>query len=85
MSDLKAQFDQAVVASKQLTAKPDNATLLKIYSLYKQATAGDVKGERPDSFDMVGAAKFDAWEGLEGTSQDDAMTHYVALITKLKG
>jgi diazepam-binding inhibitor (GABA receptor modulator, acyl-CoA-binding protein) len=85
MSDTKTQFDQAVIDSKQLTKKPDNATLLQIYALFKQATAGDVKGERPESFDMVGAAKFDAWEGLQGTSKDDAMRDYAALIAKLKG
>ena len=85
MSDTKTQFDQAVVDSKQLTKKPDNATLLQLYALFKQATAGNVKGERPESFDMVGAAKFDAWEGMAGTSKDDAMRDYAALIAKLKG
>jgi diazepam-binding inhibitor (GABA receptor modulator, acyl-CoA-binding protein) len=85
VSDLKAQFDAAVTASKQLTAKPDNTTLLKIYSLYKQATEGDVKGDRPDMFDRVAVAKFDAWEGLEGTSKEAAMQGYVDLIAKLKG
>ena len=83
MSVLKTSFDAAVAKAKQLTAKPDNATLLKIYALYKQATAGDVKGERPGSFDMVGTAKFDAWEGQQGTSKDDAMAAYIALIDTL--
>ena len=85
MSDVKAQFDQAVVAARQLTKKPDNATLLKIYALYKQATGGDVKGERPESFNFVEAAKFDAWESEQGTSKDDAMKAYSALIAKLRG
>jgi diazepam-binding inhibitor (GABA receptor modulator, acyl-CoA-binding protein) len=85
MSDLKTQFDQAVATSKSLTAKPDNATLLTIYALYKQATAGDIKGERPSSADFVAAAKFDAWEELSGTSKDEAMATYATLIAKLKG
>jgi diazepam-binding inhibitor (GABA receptor modulator, acyl-CoA-binding protein) len=83
-SKLKTQFDKAVAESKQLSAKPDNNTLLKIYSLYKQATEGDCEGKRPGMLDMVGRAKFDAWAALKGTSADDAMKDYVALINSLK-
>ena len=85
MSDMKAQFEQAVAAARQLTAKPGNATLLAIYALYKQATRGDVTGERPGSFDLVGTAKYDAWEARQGTSRQDAMAAYIALIAGLKG
>ena len=63
--------------------KPDNATLLKLYSYYKQATEGDVKGERPGGFDFVGGAKHDAWSKLKGTSADDAMTNYIKQVEKL--
>jgi diazepam-binding inhibitor (GABA receptor modulator, acyl-CoA-binding protein) len=83
MSDLKARFDEAFAASKNLTTKPDNPTLLKIYSLYKQATVGDVSGERPD-FDFVGAAKHDAWDALSGTTRDAAMQGYIDVIESLK-
>lgn len=85
MSDLKSDFDAAIAASRTLTAMPDNATLLELYSLFKQATEGDVKGERPEGFDLVGAAKYDAWEDRRGTSRDDAMTAYIALVKRLKG
>ncbi len=84
MADLKAQFETAVAESKQLPEKPDNMTLLKIYALYKQATAGDVDGKRPGFGDMVGRAKWDAWNGFKGTSADDAMQQYVDLIESLK-
>lgn len=84
MADLKAQFDDAVAASRHLNARPDNAVLLKLYALFKQASLGDVTGERPDMFDAVGTAKYDAWEALRATSQDQAMQAYVALIEKLK-
>ena len=84
MSDLKARFEQAVAESKQLPEKPDNMTLLKIYALYKQASAGDVDGKRPGFTDMVGRAKYDAWAGLKGKSADDAMQEYVDLIESLK-
>ena len=64
MATLKASFDAAVAASKQLPDKPDNMTMLKLYSLYKQSTAGDVEGKRPGFTDMVGRAKYDAWASV---------------------
>ena len=84
MADLKADFDKAVAESKTLPEKPDNMTLLKIYALYKQATAGDVEGKRPGFTDMVGRAKWDAWNELKGKGRDDAMQAYVDLIESLK-
>lgn len=84
MSDLKAQFEQAVADSKQLPERPDNMTMLKIYALYKQATSGDVQGARPGFGDMVGRAKFDAWNELKGKSTDEAMQSYIDLIESLK-
>ncbi|RQO61806.1 acyl-CoA-binding protein [Paucibacter sp. KBW04] len=81
---LKEQFEAAVAASKQLPERPDNMTLLKLYALYKQGSAGDVEGSRPGFTDMVGRAKFDAWAGLKGTSQDEAQQQYIDLIDSLK-
>ena len=85
MSDLKTKFEQAVADSKNLPERPDNQTLLKLYALYKQATAGDVEGKRPGFTDMVGRAKWDAWNEMKGTGQDDAMKQYVGLVDDLKG
>jgi diazepam-binding inhibitor (GABA receptor modulator, acyl-CoA-binding protein) len=84
MADLKATFDKAVAESKKLPEKPDNATLLKLYSLYKQATDGDVDGKRPGFTDMVGRAKWDAWNEVKGKDKSDAMQEYVDLIESLK-
>ena len=85
MSDLKARFEAAAADSKTLSERPDNATLLKLYSLYKQGSEGDVQGKRPGFTDMVGRAKWDAWNGIKGLSSNDAMKQYVALIDDLKG
>ncbi len=82
---LQEQFEQAQADSKNLSERPDNMTLLKIYALYKQASAGDAEGKRPGFTDMVGRAKFDAWEALKGTSKDEAMQQYVDLVDELKG
>lgn len=84
MADLKSQFEQAVADSKKLPEKPDNMTLLKIYSLYKQASSGDVEGKRPGFTDMVGRAKWDAWNELKGKSSEAAMQEYIDLIESLK-
>jgi diazepam-binding inhibitor (GABA receptor modulating acyl-CoA-binding protein) len=81
---LQEQFDQALADSKTLPERPDNMTLLKIYGLYKQASSGDAVGDRPGFTDMVGRAKFDAWDGLKGTSKETAMQQYVDLIDELK-
>ena len=83
MADLKKQFEAAVANSKNLTDRPDNGTLLKIYALYKQATAGDNVDKKPGFTDMVGRAKWDAWNGFKGTAPKDAMQQYVDLIESL--
>jgi acyl-CoA-binding protein len=84
MADLKTKFEKAVAESKSLPEKPDNATLLQIYSLYKQATAGDVDGKRPGFTDMVGRAKWDAWNAVKGKDAKSAMQEYIDLIESLK-
>ena len=83
MADLKTAFDKAMADSKNLSERPDNATLLKIYALYKQGSVGDNTEKKPGFSDMVARAKWDAWNSLKGTSQDDAMQQYVDLIESL--
>jgi len=84
MSTLDTQFQQAVADSKNLPERPDSGTLLKIYALYKQASTGDVDGKRPGFTDMVGRAKWDAWNELKGQSSDEAKQAYIDLIESLK-
>ncbi|MFC4453024.1 acyl-CoA-binding protein [Deinococcus sonorensis] len=78
-------FEQAQQDIKTLDERPSNATLLKLYALYKQGTAGDVSGERPGGFDFAGGAKYDAWAALKGTSAEQAQADYVALVRSLLG
>jgi diazepam-binding inhibitor (GABA receptor modulator, acyl-CoA-binding protein) len=84
--DLKNQFEQAVTESKALPDRPSNDTLLQLYSLYKQATEGDVSDANAPAnpFDFVAKAKYEAWAALKGKSKDAAMKEYVQLINKLK-
>jgi len=83
MADLNTEFEAAVANSRKLSQRPDNTTLLKIYGLYKQATVGDNAEKKPGFSDLVGRAKWDAWNGLKGTSSDDAKQQYVDLIASL--
>ena len=83
-SDLKQKFEQAAIDVKDLSERPDNDTLLRLYALYKQGSEGDVSGEKPGFFDFVGTAKYEAWGKLKGTAQDDAMKKYVDLVKKLR-
>jgi acyl-CoA-binding protein len=83
--ELKEQFEKAAADSKNLPAKPDNETLLQLYSLYKQGTEGDVNTEAPSNpFDFVARAKYEAWESLKGKSKEEAMGEYVKLVERLK-
>ncbi len=80
---LKKKFETAVANSKKLSERPDNATLLKLYALYKQATEGDNETKKPGMMDMVGRAKWQAWDEIKGMSADDAMQEYIDLVESL--
>ena len=83
--ELRQQFDQAVSDSKSLSDRPSQGTLLQLYSLYKQASEGDINVEPPaNPFDFVAKAKYEAWQSLKGKSRDEAMAEYINLIMKLK-
>lgn len=80
----EAEFEQAVARAKGIGMQPPDV-LLQLYGLYKQATEGDVSGERPGGFDFKGAAKYDAWAKQRGKSADDARKAYVELVQRLAG
>ena len=77
------KFNDAKARVEKLSKRPSNDQLLELYAFYKQATEGDVAGSRPGMLDLKGRAKFDAWTKKKGTSKDDAMTKYVALVDRL--
>jgi diazepam-binding inhibitor (GABA receptor modulator, acyl-CoA-binding protein) len=80
---VQEEFEKAQADVQGLSQRPDNATLLRLYSLYKQGTQGDASGNRPGVFDLVGRAKYDAWKGLAGTDPETAKADYVALVKDL--
>ena len=83
-ADLQLHFQQAAEDSKKLPKRPDNNTLLKLYSLYKQSTVGDVTGSRPGGLDMEGKMKYDAWAKQKGKAKEAAMQEYIDLVASLK-
>jgi acyl-CoA-binding protein len=83
MADLLAQFEKAAKDVKGLPERPDNDTMLRLYSLYKQGSEGDVSGDKPGFFDFVGSAKYEAWEKLQGMSREQAQKKYVDLVKSL--
>ena len=84
MSDLKKKFEAAAKDSKNLKTRPSDEDMLRLYATYKQASVGDVSGDRPGAFDFVNRAKYDAWARLKGTDTEKAMKSYVDLVERLK-
>ncbi|RPI15611.1 MAG: acyl-CoA-binding protein [Lysobacterales bacterium] len=84
MADLKKQFEAAAADVQKLTKRPDSEDMLRLYAQYKQATVGDVQGERPGALDFAGRAKYDAWAKLKGTGSTEAMESYVKLVERMK-
>jgi acyl-CoA-binding protein len=76
-------FEAASLAAKSQPNRPDDKTMLQLYALYKQGSSGDVSGAKPGFFDFVGAAKYEAWEKLQGTSEEEAQSSYIELVQKL--
>jgi diazepam-binding inhibitor (GABA receptor modulating acyl-CoA-binding protein) len=81
---LQEEFEKAAALTKEFTQRPSNEELLELYALYKQATEGDVSGERPGGFEFKAIAKFDAWEVLKGKSKEQAMQEYINLVNNLR-
>ena len=84
INELDAQFAQAQADVKELPDRPGNLTLLRLYALYKQASFGDVQGDKPGFADIAGKYKHDAWAALAGTPLDTARQQYVELVESLK-
>ena len=84
-TQLSQEFEQAAEESKRLSVRPSNESLLQLYSLYKQATTGDIDTDPPaNPFDFVAKAKYDAWAALKGQPKETVMHQYISLVNKLK-
>ncbi|CAB3251994.1 unnamed protein product [Arctia plantaginis] len=79
---LNDQFTQVATSVRNWKTTPSNDENLALYSLYKQAVFGDVNIAEPSG--LVEKAKFKAWSGRKGISQDDAKKQYIDLAEQLK-
>lgn len=80
---VSAEFTQKAEAVTKLAKTPTDDEKLQLYGLYKQATIGDNTTDKPGVFDFKGKYKWEAWEKVKGTSQEDAEKQYIALVDEL--
>jgi acyl-CoA-binding protein len=80
---LEEQFEDASKRIHTISKRPSNDVLLNLYSLHKQASVGDVHGDKPSMFDFVNLAKYNAWATKRGMSKEECMTKYVELVNQL--
>ncbi|KAG6833829.1 hypothetical protein H0H87_011763 [Tephrocybe sp. NHM501043] len=85
---IDAQFDRAVEIVQSLPKtgpiQTDYEEKLTMYSLYKQATVGNVKTPRPGIWDMLGRAKWDAWAKHRDLDHFEAKWLYVDALLKAR-
>lgn len=79
------RFNLAVANVEKLPEEPSNDVKLKLYALYKQATVGKCSASKPGVFDLVGRAKWDAWNALGDMPKEKAQDEYSSLVDKLAG
>ena len=77
------EFQSAVKRILDLNREPTNDEKITLYGLYKQATIGDVNVQEPYFFDLVGKAKWHAWNKYKGTSKGDAAKKYIEYVDEL--
>ena len=80
---LDDEFSSAKTRVEKLAKTPTSDELLELYSLYNQATQGDVTGSRPGMLDFKGRAKYDAWASRRGMKAGDAKQAYVDTVARL--
>jgi acyl-CoA-binding protein len=83
MADVKKEFEAAAKAVLKAKKDPGSDLKLKLYAHFKQATEGDVQGDKPGFTDFVNRAKYEAWAKLRGMNAEDAMKAYVKLVDRV--
>ncbi len=82
---LKDRFAAAKGRVEKLSKRPSNEQLLQLYALYKQASEGDVSGDRPGTARHQRPRQVRRLDPLQGPVEaDEAMKKYVALVDQLE-
>ncbi|KJH47102.1 acyl CoA binding protein [Dictyocaulus viviparus] len=84
---LDERFDAAVTIIQKLPKEgpltTSNEQKLQFYSLYKQATIGNVNTSRPGILSIVERRKWDAWKAVEGMSGEEAKERYIKVLLEM--
>lgn len=81
--NLENQFNYSCQVIKTLKQRPTNEELLELYSLYKQATVGNVNTVCPSVFYYINRQKWLAWFSKKNMNQNVAKQMYINLTNKL--
>lgn len=81
----KSIFTKAVAQGKNLNIDSDTQISIRLYSLYKQATVGDINISLPGNIPpYVETAKIEAWASLKGKLKKEARNEFIILVKQLK-
>jgi diazepam-binding inhibitor (GABA receptor modulating acyl-CoA-binding protein) len=84
LQETELLFKKAVAESDAIDVK-GKKNFLRLYSLYKQATEGDIEINLAGAeFNYAEKEKLDAWASLKGMSVKDAKRMYIMLVYELK-
>ncbi|XP_001356156.3 acyl-CoA-binding domain-containing protein 5 [Drosophila pseudoobscura] len=87
MAAIGERFQAAVNVIKGLPKngpyQPSTSMMLKFYGLFKQATEGACDHKKPGFWDVVGKAKWDAWNDNRHLSKEQAMQRYVESLQEI--
>lgn len=75
---LERKFQEAAEYVRFIAPRIDPKTLVRFYSLYKQATKGACTIPKPSLFDFQNREKWSAWKSLGNMPEEEAMTKYIA-------
>jgi diazepam-binding inhibitor (GABA receptor modulating acyl-CoA-binding protein) len=76
-------FTAACEKAKTLASNMSDADKLTLYSLFKQATAGDCTTPEPGFLDPVGRAKWAAWKERKGLPKGVAKKVYADVVNQI--
>jgi len=79
MDLLKQSFDTSVNIINNLSERPPEEDLLKVYAFYKQANFGNNTLVEPSMFSFSEKKKWTAWMSVKDMEKQNAMQNYINL------
>ncbi|CAG9864940.1 unnamed protein product [Phyllotreta striolata] len=82
-SEQEKKFKTACETARKLSKRTPNNEVIELYSLYKQATVGNINVAKPA--DEFARKKWEAWHSKRGVTVNKAKEQYVAKVKYLSG